>query len=68
LTGSTDWNPATKRGVAIICGLLALGILYLASSLIPFLIAAGILTFLVEPIISFLVRRVRLQRRSVLDC
>lgn len=62
MTGNTDWSPATKRGVAIVCALVALLVLYLAQPLIPFVIAAGIIAFLLDPIITFLVRRVRLPR------
>lgn len=62
MTHNTEWSPATKRGVAIVCGLVALLVLYLAQPLLPFVIVAGIISFLLDPIISFLVVRVRLPR------
>jgi predicted PurR-regulated permease PerM len=62
VTGNTKWSPATKRGAAIVCALVALLVLYLAQPLIPFIIAAGVITFLLDPIITFLVCRVRLPR------
>jgi predicted PurR-regulated permease PerM len=62
MTHNTEWSPTTKRSVAIVCGLVALLVLYLAQPLIPFVIVAGIITFLLDPIITFLVGRARLPR------
>jgi predicted PurR-regulated permease PerM len=57
-----EWSPATKRIVGIACALIGLLVLYLGRSLIPLVILAGILAFLLDPIIGFLCRRVRLPR------
>ncbi|MGQ9784870.1 MAG: AI-2E family transporter [Anaerolineae bacterium] len=52
--GRTQWSSSTKRIVAITCILIALLVLYLGRSLIPFVVLAAILAFLLDPIVTFL--------------
>jgi len=58
----TQWSPATKRIIAIACVLIALLVLYLGRSLIPFIVLAAILAFLLDPIVNFLCKLARLPR------
>ncbi|PWH13697.1 MAG: hypothetical protein DDG58_13540 [Ardenticatenia bacterium] len=58
----TQWSPSTKRIVAIACVLIALLVLYLGRSLIPFIVLAAILAFLLDPIVTFLCRLARFPR------
>ncbi len=58
----TQWGPATKRIVAVVCVLIALLILYLGRSLIPFIVLAAILAFLLDPIVTFLCKLARFPR------
>jgi len=58
----TQWSPSTKRIVVIACVLIALLVLYLGRSLIPFIVLAGILAFLLDPIVTFLCQFARSPR------
>ncbi len=58
----TRWSASTKRIVTAVCILIALLILYLGRSLLPFIVLAAILAFLLDPIVSFLCKVVRFPR------
>lgn len=58
----TQWSSFTKRIVVIACLLIALLVLYLGRSLIPFIVLAAILAFLLDPIVTFLCQFARFPR------
>jgi len=60
--GSTRWSRGTKYFVAAILFLAFIGILYISSGSISTIIFAALLTFIVNPIIKFFQRRLRLKR------
>jgi len=57
-----EWSETTKRTVAIAGVLIGIFVLYLSRSVIPFIIAAVILAFLLNPIVGFLNSRLRMPR------
>lgn len=59
---STEWNNTTKTVVSIGLVLFGLYILYLASSIIGVLIIAGLIAFLLTPVVDFIHHRLRLPR------
>jgi predicted PurR-regulated permease PerM len=56
----TEWSEATKRTVAIAGVLIGLFVLYISRPVLAFIIVAGILAFLLNPIVAFFHRRLRL--------
>ncbi len=58
----TEWSETTKRTVAIAAVLIGVFVLYLSRSVIPFIVVAVILAFLLNPIIGFFSPRLRMPR------
>jgi len=58
----TEWSDATKRTVAIAGVLIGVFVLYISRPVLPFIIVAGILAFLLNPIVDFFSLRLRLPR------
>jgi predicted PurR-regulated permease PerM len=56
------WSEWTKRLVIIIGLLVALWIVYISRPILPVLVIAAILAFLMSPLVNFLNRRLRLPR------
>lgn len=50
----TTWDAPTRRTVAILLGILFIYIVYLSRPVLPFLIIAGLIAFILAPVISFL--------------
>jgi predicted PurR-regulated permease PerM len=66
---TTEWSYSTKRLVVIGLILLGILILYLSRAIITSLVLAGILAFLLNPIIKLLMLRLRMPRwLAVLLC
>ena len=59
---STRWSRGTKYFVAALLLLALVGILYISSQSISTIIFAGLLTFIVHPVIKFFQRRLRMKR------
>jgi predicted PurR-regulated permease PerM len=57
---STEWSDATKRMVAVAGVLLAIFILYISRSVLPFILVAAILAFLLDPVVVFFNSRLRM--------
>ncbi len=56
------WDAPTKRIVSILLGVLFIYVLYLSKSVLPFLIIAALIAFLLVPIVSFLHTRLYLPK------
>lgn len=54
---NTQWDAATKRIVAVALGILLIYLIYLSRSVLPFLIIAALIAFLLVPIVNFLNKR-----------
>ncbi len=59
---NTHWDAPTKRIVAIGLSLLFIYVLLLSRSVLPFLIVAALIAFLLAPIVNFLNRKVYLPK------
>jgi predicted PurR-regulated permease PerM len=59
---NTQWRPATKYIVGIALVLVILAVLFLAGPFLAVIILAGILAFLLLPIVRFLQKRLRFPR------
>ena len=57
---STEWSDATKRMVAVAGVLLAIFILVISRSVLPFILVAAILAFLLDPVVIFFNSRLRM--------
>jgi predicted PurR-regulated permease PerM len=55
-----QWSATTKRTVAIAGILLGIFILYISRSVLPFIILAAILAFLLHPVVTFFHARLRM--------
>jgi len=58
----TEWSETTRRMVAVACVLIGVLVLYISRSVIPFIILAAILAFLLNPIVVFCSSRLRMPR------
>ena len=58
----TEWSEATKRTVAIAGVLIGVLVLYISRPVIPFIILAAIVAFLMNPIVVFFHTRLRMPR------
>lgn len=58
----TEWSEATKRTVAIAGVLIGVLVLYISRPVIPFIILAAIVAFLLNPIVVFFHTRLRMPR------
>jgi predicted PurR-regulated permease PerM len=58
----TEWSEATKRTVAIAGVLIGILVLYISRPVIPFIIMAFILAFLLNPVVCFFNARLRMPR------
>jgi predicted PurR-regulated permease PerM len=58
----TEWSEATKRTVAIAGVLVGVLVLYISRPVIPFIILAAIVAFLLNPIVVFFDTRLRMPR------
>ncbi len=58
----TEWSEATKRTVAIAIALIVVGVLYISRPVLPFIIVAAILAFLLNPVVCFFTLRLRMPR------
>jgi predicted PurR-regulated permease PerM len=58
----TKWSEATKRTVAIAGVLIGVFVLYISRPVLPFIIVAAILAFLLNPIVMFFRVRLRMPR------
>lgn len=56
------WDAPTKRIVSILLGVLFIYVLYLSKSVLPFLIIAALIAFLLVPIVSFLNTRLHIPK------
>jgi predicted PurR-regulated permease PerM len=56
----TEWSEATKRTVAIAGVLIGILVLYISRPVLAFIIVAGILAFLLNPVVVFFHSRLRL--------
>ncbi len=56
----TEWSEATKRTVAIAGVLIGVLVLYISRPVLPFIIVAAILAFLLNPIVVFFSSRLRM--------
>ena len=54
---NTTWDAPTRRTVAILLGVLFFYVAYLIRPVLPFLIIAGLIAFILAPIISFCHKR-----------
>ncbi len=54
---NTHWDASTKRIVAVALGILLIYVLYLSRSVLPFLIIAALIAFLLAPMVNFMNRR-----------
>jgi predicted PurR-regulated permease PerM len=59
---ATEWSQATKRTVAIAGVLIGIFVLYISRPVIPFIILAAIVAFLLNPIVVFFHTRLRMPR------
>jgi predicted PurR-regulated permease PerM len=59
---NTEWNDANKRAVAIVGVLIGVFVLYISRPVIPFIILAAILAFLLNPIVGLFQMRLRMPR------
>jgi predicted PurR-regulated permease PerM len=59
---ATEWSQATKRTVAIAGVLIGIFVLYISRPVIPFIILAAIVAFLLNPIVVFFHMRLRIPR------
>ena len=59
---STRWSRGTKYFVSALLFLALLGILYISSQSLSTIIFAGLLTFIVHPVIKFFQRRLKMKR------
>ena len=57
-----QWSPFTKRAVSLILLLLFALVLYRFRSILPPLMVAFVLAFILNPIVGFVVRRLRVSR------
>jgi predicted PurR-regulated permease PerM len=58
----TEWSATTKRTVAIAGVLIGIFVLYISRPVIPFIIVAAILAFLLNPIVESFDTRLRMPR------
>jgi predicted PurR-regulated permease PerM/phosphoglycolate phosphatase-like HAD superfamily hydrolase len=59
---STEWSPTTKRLVVVGLVILLLLVAFLLRALLPPIAIAGVLAYLLKPVVDFLERRTRLPR------
>jgi predicted PurR-regulated permease PerM len=59
---STAWNTTTKYIVGVILFIFGLFVIYISRSILPLLVIAALIAFLVRPIIGFLDHRLRWPR------
>jgi len=59
---NSTWDAPTKRIVSILLGVLLVYVLYLSKAVLPFLIIAALIAFLLVPIVSFLHTRLHLPK------
>ena len=59
---SSTWGVRTRAAVAILMGLALLAVVFMARSIIPNLIIAGLMAILAGPVINGLHTRLRLSR------
>jgi predicted PurR-regulated permease PerM len=55
-----EWSPATKRIVAIAGILIGIFVIYISQSVLPFILVAAILAFLLNPIVLFFHTKLRM--------
>lgn len=53
---SSEWDPATKRTVVVLLLIGILGILWISRSIIPILVIAGLVAYLLSPVVGLLER------------
>ena len=58
----STWDAPTKRIISILLGIIFIYVLYLSKSVLPFLIIAALIAFLLVPIVSFLNTRLYLPK------
>jgi predicted PurR-regulated permease PerM len=58
----TEWSATTKRTVAIAGVLIGIFVLYISRSVIPFIVVAAILAFLLNPVVESFNTRLRMPR------
>ena len=58
----TEWSEATKRTVAIAGILVGVFVLYISRPVIPFIVLAAIVAFLLNPIVVFFHTYLRMPR------
>lgn len=59
-TTGTEWSETTKRTVAIAGVLIGVFVIYVSRPVLPFIIVAAILAFLLNPIVVFFSSRLRM--------
>lgn len=59
---STNWSATTKYIVGVVLFLFGLFVLYISRSVLPLLVIASLIAFLVRPLIGFLSNRLRWPR------
>jgi len=57
---NTEWSEPTKRTVAIAGVLVGVFVLYVSRPVLPYILLAGILAFLLNPVVGFFRSRLRL--------
>ena len=62
MTSTTDWSQNTKRAVAIGLVLLSVLILYVSRPILSTMVLAGILAFILSPIVKFFMQHLRAPR------
>jgi predicted PurR-regulated permease PerM len=59
---NAEWDGPTKRIAAIVLGVLFIYIIYLSRSVLPFLVIAALVAFLLVPVVSFFNQRLRIPK------
>ncbi|MDX1616102.1 MAG: AI-2E family transporter [Candidatus Promineifilaceae bacterium] len=59
---STRWSPSTRRTVAVLMVIFIIFVIWVVQPAIPSLIIAGLLAFILAPLVKLLHRRLRLPR------
>ncbi len=59
---NTQWDAPTRRTAAIILGIFLVYILYLSRPVIPYLVIAALIAFLLVPFVNFLNRRLHIPK------
>lgn len=57
-----QWDAPTRRIATVILGILVVYVFYLSRSVIPYLVIAALIAFLLVPIVDFLNQRLRIPR------